>query len=120
MSIIVIVRRLQRKARSGLSISSTNYSYTDLIKLILAALPIPKLAAKFRPIIIRALTPSYPGEVIETAASTEDFSSRVGLLDSLIVWPLNHGGLVAPVVFAVAEFKGSSWCCDHRFITRIA
>lgn len=95
--------------------------FLPLSKKSFGILPIPELAVEFRPAIVCALTSPHPGKVVERATTTKEFFfSHVGLFDLLIVRALNHGSLVALVIFAVAELKGTSWRCDHRFISRIA
>jgi hypothetical protein len=91
--------------RFSLDISaiSDRQLFAYLVKMILAALPTPRFVAEFQPVVVFALTASYPGRGVETVAPTEDFLSGVGLLGPLIARSVDYGSLVAPVIFAVAE-----------------
>lgn len=69
-------------------------------------IPGPFLATVFSPHVKGGLAAGNPGEVVERGATTEDLATGVGLLDTLVVVTLDHGGLVGPVVLGAAEVHG--------------
>jgi hypothetical protein len=44
-------------------------------------------------------------EIIKGAAATKHLALGMRFLNTFIIGPLDHGGFVAPVIFAVAKFE---------------
>lgn len=74
----------------------------DLIKVFLARLTVPVLPSILLPVVDCRLASRDPGVVVRAATAIEDLAARIGLLDTSVFGPVNHGGFVRPVVVAVA------------------
>ena len=75
-------------------------------QIVNAAIPGPVRSSKLFPVIKCWLGARNPGIIVRAGAATEDLAASVGLLDTLVVVPLNHGSLVSPVMLATSEVEG--------------
>ncbi len=91
-----------------------------LLEIFLARSPVPIRTAKGLPSIECSSTPRNPSIIIQAAASSEHLASCIWFLDASVVGSVDHGGLVCPVIVAVAEFEGSCWGCDLGDLARIS
>lgn len=83
-------------------------------------IPGPFLASIFFPSVEGRLAAGHPGEVVQRRATTQSLTASVGLLDTLVVVALDHGGLVGPVVIAVPELHGYGGRGDLLNLLRVA
>src|ERR1700710_2252631 len=65
--------------------------------------PGPLLSTELRPPIKGGLATRNPCKVVERGAAAEGLATGVRLLNALIIVTLDQGGLVCPVILAVAE-----------------
>ena len=91
-----------------------------LVKIVLGVGPVPFIAAELSSVVECGCTTANPGVVVERAATTKDFAADVGFLDSSVLWPINHGRLVSPIILASAQLEGASWSCDFGDFDRVA
>lgn len=68
--------------------------------------PGPLLATVLSPHVKGRLASGDPSEVVERGGAAEDLATGVGLLDTLVVVTLDHGGLVGPVMLAASQVHG--------------
>ena len=53
--------------------------------------------------------------IIESTAAPERLASSVRFLDAFVVGPVDHSGLVTPIIFAVTKLERPSRGSDHWF-----
>src|ERR1700722_14348435 len=80
-----------------------------LVEIVLDAGPVPFTAAELGPVVECGCATANPGVVV---ATTKDSAAGVGFLHSSVLWPINHGHLVSPIILASAQREGASWSCD--------
>lgn len=80
-------------------------NHTYLVKVLLDSIPVPAVAAILFPVIKGSLATTDPCIVIETAAATQNLSSRVRLLNPGVVRAINHRRLIFPIVGSIAAFE---------------
>lgn len=83
-------------------------------------IPVPDLSTELGPIIVSSMTATYPSKVVQTAATTEEFTTGMGLLNTSILRTIDHGHLEAPVILAVAKLHGTGRGRDHVNVTSVA
>lgn len=83
-------------------------------------IPGPLLAAIFVPHGKGRLAAWHPGEVVQRGTPPQGLATSVGLLDTLVVIPLDDGGLIRPVILAVAEVHGRQRRGNLRGVLGIA
>ena len=98
--------------------ASNKSSY--LSQIIDNVVPVPVLTSKLLPVVERRLAAWNPGEVVSRAASAKHLATSIGPLNTLILWALDEGGLVLPVIFAVPQVIGLCWGGDLVNLMRVA
>lgn len=109
--IIMVYRRLS--IVSTLSPFPAKMILLDLIEVLLARVPVPVLSTVLLPVVDCRLAAADPGVVVCAAATAEDLTAGVGLLKASIFGAVDQGGLVGPVVLAVAQLEGAGRSADH-------
>lgn len=84
-----------------------------------AFLPCPFIATILLPRIECFPTTTNPGEVVQAATPAKHLSTGIWLSNTLVVWLVDEGRLIGPVVLAVSEFKCASGRRNRRDIVWI-
>ena len=91
-----------------------------LIKVLSGLLPVPAGTTEFFPIVKGRGAATDPSVVVQARAAAEDLATGVGLLNTSVVWAIDHGALVRPIVLGATKLKGTGRGGDGWDITRVA
>lgn len=91
-----------------------------LVEVLLGVFPVPSGTTKLLPIVEGCGRASNPGIIVERSTAAQHLSTGVRLLDTSIVWAVDHGRLVLPVVLRVSQTHGLRRGGDVGDLGRVA
>lgn len=91
-----------------------------LVEVFFGVFPVPSRTTKLLPVIEGCSRASNPSIVIERSTATQHLTTGVWFLDTSVVWAVDHGRFVLPVVLRVSQAHGLCRGGDVADLGRIA
>lgn len=91
-----------------------------LVEVVLNVFPVPSRTTKLLPVVEGCGRASNPSIVIERGTATQHLATGVRFLNTSVVWAVDHGRFIPPVVLRVSQTHGLCRGGDVADLRRIA